>query len=76
MLVTHDSVEASTCFVSHTISELRHSDGEISVAFDTLVEDLYVTRTVHRFGGGKTSVGFGDEHVVGSKLVPVTGFLV
>ena len=73
---THDSMEASTGFVSHTISEFRHAYGEVSVAFDTLVEDLYVTRTIHRFEGGKATISLGDEHIVGSKFIPVSRFLI
>ena len=44
---THDSMQGTSRLMSHARAKLRHTKRKFPIAFDALVKDLNVTRTVH-----------------------------
>ena len=69
----HDAVQTARRLVAVALSELAVAQGQVTVAFDALLENQDVTWAVHRLEGVIALFRLGGEHVV-TVLVPVTGF--
>jgi len=69
----HDAVQATRRLVAVTLAELAVAQRQVAVAFDALLEDQNVARTVHRLQGVVALFRLGGEHVL-AVLVPVPGF--
>ena len=67
----HQTVQGTGRLVAVAGTKLGHTQRQIAVGLQTLVEDLDVTRAVHRLDGVLAVFGLGGEHGLGIFL-PVT----
>ena len=68
----HDAVQTAGRLVAVALPKLTVAQRQVPVAFDALLEDQDVPRTVHRLERVFTLFRFGREHVL-SVLVPMPG---
>src|ERR1041385_8329067 len=70
----HDAVESARGFVARAHAEFAVAQGQIAVAPQSLVENQYVSRTVHRLDRVVALFRLGGEHVF-PVILPVARFL-
>ena len=69
----HQTMQRARRFVTVAATEFRHTQRQVAVGFQPLVEDLHVTRAVHRLDTVFTVLRRGGEHRI-FVVVPVAGF--
>ena len=70
----HQAVQGPGSFIPVTGTEFRQAQRQVPVTFQTLVEHLYMTGTIHGFDSVITVFRTGGKHIR-VKLVPMAGFL-
>ena len=66
----HQTMQGTRRLVTVTGTELGQTQRQVLVAFQALVENLHMARTVHRLDGVIVLLGLRGKHVV-LELVPV-----
>ena len=68
----HQTMQRARCFITVTAAKFRHSERQVTIAFQTLIKNLYMTWTIHRLNRKCTLIVIIKRKHIVAKLIPMS----